>query len=186
MANSRRFSSEVNAGSMADIAFLLLIFFLVVSTIEEDVGINRKLPKWCETGDCWIDINPRNLFTIRLSGNNDLMVNNELLPLSDLKQTVKDFVDNNGDSSCGFCDGEQLSTSSDNPKAAVISILSSRESSYKYFIDVQDELVAAYFELRRDFGIKKFGKPLSKLTNSELKQLKEAYPFQVSEADLKQ
>lgn len=185
MANSRQRSSEVNAGSMADIAFLLLIFFLVTSTIEEDVGINRKLPKWCETGDCSIDINPRNLFTISLGKSNELMVNDELIELLSLKQKVKDFVDNNGDDTCTFCDGDQLSTSSDNPRAAIVSVLSSREANYERYIKVQDELVAAYYELRTDYVAKKFGKPLSKLNDSELKQVKEAYPYQVSEADLK-
>jgi biopolymer transport protein ExbD len=185
MANSRRQSSKVNAGSMADIAFLLLIFFLVVSTIEEDVGINRKLPKWCETGDCNIETNPRNLFTINLSKNNELLVNDALLPLTSLKQKVKDFVDNNGDQSCAYCNGKQLASSSDNPSAAIISILSSREANYEDFIKVQDELVEAYSELRTDYIRKKFGKPISKLNSDELKLIKEAYPFQVSEADLK-
>jgi len=185
MANLRRPSSEVNAGSMADIAFLLLIFFLVVSTIDEDYGINRKLPKWCETGDCSQKINERNVFTVKLGKDNELMVNNELLPLSSLREKVRDFVDNNGDKSCSHCNGKQLSTSSDNPKAAIISILSSREANYQSFVNLQDELVAAYFDLRMDYAKKTFGKPISKLSKEQLKLVKEAYPFQVSEADLK-
>ena len=185
MANSRRHLSEINAGSMADIAFLLLIFFLVVSTINEDVGIKGKLPKLCETGDCSIDINPRNLFTIKLGNNNELMINDELQPISSLKQKIMDFVDNNGDKRCDFCSGNQLNDSSDNPKVAIISILSSREANYNSYIKVQNELIAAYFELRKEYVRKTFRKPMSKLNSDELKQVKEAYPFRVSEADLK-
>ncbi len=185
MANSRRQSSEINAGSMADIAFLLLIFFLVVSTMEKDVGINRKLPKWCPAGNCSIDIHARNLLTIELNAANKLLVNQELIPLEKLKEKVISFVDNNGDSSCTFCNGNQIQTASDNPKTAVISILNSRETNYQWFIKVQDELVSAYFDLRKTYVEKMFNKPLSELTDDELKQAKEAYPFQVSEAELK-
>lgn len=186
MANSRRQSSEVNAGSMADIAFLLLIFFLVVSTINEDYGIDRKLPKWCESGDCSNEFNERNVLPIKLNNNNELLVSNQIIALPDLKQKVMNFVDNNGDNTCEYCKGEQLDTSSDNPTAAVISILSSREASYDSYIKVQEELIEAYLELRTAYAKSKFDVPLSKLSKDKLKQVKEAYPFQVSEADLKQ
>lgn len=185
MVNSRRQSSEINAGSMADIAFLLLIFFLVVSTMEKDVGINRKLPKWCPTNNCSIDLHARNLLTIELNAKNELLVNKEFISLNELKEKVISFVDNNGDATCTFCNGSQIPTASDNPKTAVISILSSRETNYQWFINVQDELVSAYFDLRKTYVEKKFNKPLSELTDDQLKQAKEAYPFQVSEAELK-
>lgn len=185
MATSRRRSSKINAGSMADIAFLLLIFFLVVSTIEDDVGINRKLPKLCETDDCSIDIDPRNLFTIELNGKNELLINKQLHPVSSLQQRVMDFIDNNGSQSCHYCNGLQAGDSSDNPGSAVISILSSREADYEAFIKVQDELAKAYFALRQRYASSVFNKPVSKLTEEELRQVKEAYPFQISEAELK-
>jgi len=185
MANSRRRSSDINAGSMADIAFLLLIFFLVVSTMEKDVGINRKLPKLCPTNDCSMDINERNLLTIKLNNKNELLVNDDPFLVSNLKQRVMTFVNNNGDSSCTYCNGKQLENASDNPKKAVISILSSRKTSYERFIEVQDELVTAYYEMRKNFVTDKFNKSLSELTSDELKQAKDAYPFQVSEAELK-
>ncbi len=185
MANSRRRSSEINAGSMADIAFLLLIFFLVVSTMEKDVGFNRKLSKMCPTNDCSMVINKRNLLTIKLNENNELLVNDNLLALEDLREKVKEFVDNNGDKSCAFCKGNGLVSSSDNPQEAIISVLSSRETSYEWFIHVQDELVSAYFDLRKEFVKTTFNKPLSELTDDELKQVKNAYPFQVSETEPK-
>jgi len=113
MANSRQRFREINAGSMADIAFLLLIFFLVVSTMENNVGMNRKLAKLCPTNDCSIDIHARNLLTIKLNNKNELLVNNELLPLTSLKEKVTSFLDNNGDQTCSFCNGKQLDNASD-------------------------------------------------------------------------
>ena len=113
------------------------------------------------------------------------MVNNDLMALSALKNRVKAFIDNNGDNSCDYCSGKRIEDASDNPKSAVISILISRESSYEWFIKVQDELIAAYFELRKDFVNRTFGKPWQELTESELKLAKEAYPFQISEAELR-
>lgn len=184
MAHSRRSSSEINAGSMADIAFLLLIFFLVVSTMQNDVGINRKLPKECKTADCSADIHERNLFSIKLNDTNELMVNNEVLSISQLKEKVKAFVDNNGLNACSYCNGKQITTASDHPTKAVISILSARNASYENYVAVQDELVAAYYDLRLAYIKKQYGKPISKLTTEELKDVKDAYPFLISEAEL--
>ena len=106
------------------------------------------------------------------------------MALKDLKAVVEEFVDNNGKKNCSYCNGKQLSTSSDNPKKAVISLLSSRNATYEHYIAVQDELVAAYYNLRLQYVNKTFQKPISKLTPNQLKEAKEAYPFLISEADL--
>jgi len=184
MAHSRRPSGEVNAGSMADIAFLLLIFFLVVSTIDKDVGIYRKLPKKCLTNDCISEIHSRNLLTIKLNEKNEILINDKLASINDLKQRVIDFLDNNGDSSCKYCNGKQLTTASDNPKKAVISILTTRETNYQWFISIQDELVKAYFDLRLTYANKRYNKPISELNDKQLLEIKNTYPFQISEAEL--
>ena len=152
---ARRKSPEVNAGSMADIAFLLLIFFLVTTTIETDSGINRKLPPMEEQIDPPI-IRQKNIFTVVVNKNNQLLVEEELTDLKDLRNLAVEFLDNGGGSgeeACDYCQGNKDPRSSDNPDKAIISLKNDRETEYKVYIAVQNELVAAYNVLRnREFS----------------------------------
>ena len=152
---ARRKSPEVNAGSMADIAFLLLIFFLVSTTIETDSGINRKLPPMEEQIDPPI-IRQKNIFTVVVNKNNQLLVEEELTDIKDLRNLAVDFLDNGGGSgeeACDYCQGNRDPRSSDNPDKAIISLKNDRETEYKVYIAVQNELVAAYNVLRnREFA----------------------------------
>jgi biopolymer transport protein ExbD len=177
--------SGVNAGSMADIAFLLLIFFLVTTTFPEDQGIKSALPRPCPEGvDCSAELNQKNIFTIRLNQNNELMANNELIAIDELRNSVKAFIDNNGDQSCAYCHGTEDNSSSDNPLKAVIAIHTDRQASYDDYIGVQNELVGAYYELRKELCKTMFQKNIDQLTDEELTTLKESYPFRISEAQL--
>ena len=144
---AKRSAPEVNAGSMADIAFLLLIFFLVTTTIEKDSGLNRKLPPMEEDVDPPI-IKQRNIFTVLLNGKDQLLVEEELMEIKDLRAAAIEFLDNNGDGTCTYCKGPKNSSSSDNPEKAIISLKNDRETSYAAYISVQNELVAAYNVLR--------------------------------------
>ena len=144
---AKRSAPEVNAGSMADIAFLLLIFFLVTTTIEKDSGINRKLPPMEESEEDVI-IKQKNIFTVLLNGKDQLLVEEELMELKDLRKAAVEFLDNGGDGSCDYCRGRKDPKSSDNPDKAIISLKNERETSYAAYISVQNELVAAYNELR--------------------------------------
>lgn len=144
---AKRSAPEVNAGSMADIAFLLLIFFLVTTTIEKDSGLNRKLPPMEEDVDPPI-IKQRNIFTVLLNGKDQLLVEEELMEIKDLRAAAIEFLDNNGDGTCTYCKGPKNSSSSDNPEKAIISLKNDRETSYATYISVQNELVAAYNVLR--------------------------------------
>ena len=152
---ARRKSPEVNAGSMADIAFLLLIFFLVTTTIETDSGINRKLPPMEEQIDPPIN-RQKNIFTVVVNKNNQLLVEEELTDIKDLRNLAVDFLDNGGGSgeeACDYCQGNRDPRSSDNPDKAIISLKNDRETEYKVYIAVQNELVAAYNVLRnREFA----------------------------------
>ena len=152
---ARRKSPEVNAGSMADIAFLLLIFFLVTTTIETDSGINRKLPPMEEQIDPPI-IRQKNIFTVVVNKNNQLLVEEELTDIKNLRNLAVDFLDNGGGSgeeACDYCQGNRDPRSSDNPDKAIISLKNDRETEYKVYIAVQNELVAAYNVLRnREFA----------------------------------
>ncbi len=147
---AKRAAPEVNAGSMADIAFLLLIFFLVTTTIETDSGISRKLPPTDEIVDPPI-IKERNIFTVVVNKDNRLFVEEEVMELDDLRQAAIAFLDNGGgegEEACDYCQGKRDKSSSDNPEKAIISLKNDRETSYKVYIAVQNELVAAYNDLR--------------------------------------
>jgi len=144
---AKRAAPEVNAGSMADIAFLLLIFFLVTTTIETDTGINRKLPP-IEDNEEDVIIKQKNIFTVLLNGKDQLLVEDELMELKDIRKAAVEFLDNGGDGTCNYCRGRKDPGSSDNPDKAIISLKNERETSYKMYISVQNELVAAYNELR--------------------------------------
>ena len=181
-----KFRPEINTGSMADIAFLLLIFFLVTATISTDEGINRVLPKDCPPEiDCSTPIKDRNILRVMINNKGDIMVENELISLETLKDIAKDFLDNNGDGSCTYCNGKSSLTSSESPKKAVISLQNAKQTSYKQYIAVQNELTKAYYELRNAYTINVIHKSVDNLNKDELKQVRDAYPFILSEAEIK-
>jgi biopolymer transport protein TolR len=148
----RKGAPEVNAGSMADIAFLLLIFFLVTTTIETDAGLDRMLPP-IEPPDTDVVIKQKNIFTVNINKNGQLLVEEQLMSLEGLKEAAMDFLDNGGAPSgspeyCNYCKGSRDASSSDNPQKAIISLKNDRETKYSTYITVQNELVGAYNELR--------------------------------------
>ena len=165
---ARRSSPEVNAGSMADIAFLLLIFFLVTTTIETDSGISRKLPPMEEIEEDVI-IKQKNIFTVLLNGKDQLLVEDELMDITDLKQAAIEFLDNGGglgEDACSYCKGKRDTKSSDNPDKAIISLKSESETSYAMYISVQSELVAAYTHLRNLRAQELYGETYSQMMES--------------------
>jgi hypothetical protein len=201
---AKRSAPEVNAGSMADIAFLLLIFFLVTTTIETDSGLNRKLPPMEDQVDPPI-IREKNIFTVVVNKNDQLLVEEELTEIKDLRSLAVSFLDNGGgvgDESCDYCQGERDESSSDNPDKAIISLKNNRETSYKVYIAIQNELVAAYNELRnREFlrlypsvnlnfvdAQKKYDDPRTSVDDSEdlkpkIDVVKNMFPQKLSEAE---
>ncbi|WP_341214838.1 biopolymer transporter ExbD [uncultured Wocania sp.] len=150
---AKRAAPEVNAGSMADIAFLLLIFFLVTTTIPKDSGINRKLPPIDDSEVEPPIIKQKNIFTVLLNKNDQLLVEDEPMQIKDLRQAAVEFLDNGGGTdnngnTCDYCQGKKDPNSSDHPDKAIISLKNDRETSYAAYIAVQNELVAAYNILR--------------------------------------
>ena len=150
---AKRAAPEVNAGSMADIAFLLLIFFLVTTTIEKDKGLLRSLPPIDDSEVEPPIIKQKNLFTVLINRNNQLLVEDEQMELKDLRQAAIEFLDNGGGTNaegerCDYCKGERDESSSDHPDKAIISMKHDRETTYEKYMDVQNELVAAYNILR--------------------------------------
>lgn len=156
---ARRSSPEINAGSMADIAFLLLIFFLVTTTMETDRGISRKLPPMDDQQDP-PNIRQKNIFIVLVNNNNELLVEDEPMQLGELRQAAIDFLDNGGgvgEEACDYCQGARDATSSDNPEKAIISLGTDRRTDYSTYISVQNELVAAYNVLRNREAQRLFG-----------------------------
>jgi biopolymer transport protein ExbD len=192
---AKRAAPEVNAGSMADIAFLLLIFFLVTTTIETDSGINRKLPPLEESEEDVI-IKQKNIFTVLVNGKDQFLVEDELMELKDIRKAAREFLDNGGDGTCTYCKGKKDPSSSDNPDKAIISLKNERETTYKTYIAVQNELVAAYSELRNIRATALYGKSFTEMeanlndvnwpgSKSKLKEqlevIKVEYPQKLSE-----
>ena len=150
---AKRSAPEVNAGSMADIAFLLLIFFLVTTTVEKDKGILRSLPQIQPPNETPVVIKQKNLFTVLLNKNDDLLVEDNRMKVKDLRKAAIEFLDNGGSTDaegnkCDYCQGKKDPESSDHPDKAIITLQHDRETSYGKYIEVQNELVAAYSFLR--------------------------------------
>jgi biopolymer transport protein ExbD len=158
---------EVNAGSMADIAFLLLIFFLVTTTIETDAGLDRMLPP-IEPPEEDVVIKQKNIFTVNINKNGQLLVEEELTDLKNLRSKAVAFLDNGGAPQgtpefCNYCKGKRDPDSSDNPKKAIISVKNDRETKYATYITVQNELVGAYNELRNREAQRLYGRDFTEM-----------------------
>lgn len=206
---AKRAAPEVNAGSMADIAFLLLIFFLVTTTIEKDKGLLRSLPPIDDSEVEPPIIKQKNLFTVLINRRNQLLVEDEQMELKDLRQAAIEFLDNGGGQnaegqSCDYCQGKRSTSSSDHPDKAIISMKHDRETSYEKYIEVQNELVAAYNHLREREAArlyKKFYPNEDKVyaamlaekeknqfkkdeeLNARIETIKKLYPLKLSEAE---
>ena len=188
MARNKRAIPEINAGSMADIAFLLLIFYLVTTTMDTDKGINRKLPPIeDELVQDPPPIKERNIFTVLVNSNDQLLVEDEYLEINELRAKAMEFIDNNGDGSCEYCKGYSVSSSSDNPVKAVISLQNDRGTSYGMYVKVQNELVAAYEDLRERYAEDEYGRSYRGMDPEEdkeiIKEIKNAYQQKISEAE---
>ena len=169
-----RMTNEINAGSMADIAFLLLIFFLVTTTIVEDKGITVKLPPWSEDEPDITKLKKRNVYSVLVNAQNQLLVRGELMDIEDLKDNAKEFIANP-------LKREDLA---EKPTKAIISLKNDRGTEYKTYLEVYNELKAAYNELWDELCQRKYGIPYSEdLPRAYRKAIKEEIPFVLSEAE---
>lgn len=184
---ARRATQEINAGSMADIAFLLLIFFLVTTTMDVDTGISRKLPPPLRGDEEPPDINERNIFTVLVNSRDKLLVEGKPGDIRFLKERAKEFMSNPQN----LEDLPEMVTK-DIPglgnvrvaKSAVISLKNDRGTSYKMYIAVQNELAAAIDELRDELSQEKFGKKYTELiSEDQIEAIQKAIPVPISEAE---
>lgn len=190
MAKKREIQ-EINASSMADISFLLLIFFLVTTSMATDKGLMRRLPAPVpeeEKKEEEVEINERNMMMILINSNDQLMVNNELMDVRDLKEKAKEFIANpNNSEILPAKKVENIPFFGDIAitKDHVISLQNDRGTSYQAYINVQNELVAAYNELQNDLAKNKFGAAFEDLDDDRKKAIQKVYPQRISEAEPK-
>ncbi|HET8886347.1 MAG TPA: biopolymer transporter ExbD [Salinimicrobium sp.] len=197
---ARRSAPEVNAGSMADIAFLLLIFFLVTTKISTDSGINSKLPQWQPEDVPPPKIKQKNIFTVIIDNNGQLLVEDELMELENLRESAIAFLDN-GAEGCDYCQGTGDPNSSDNPEKAIISLQNDRKTSYGDYIAVMNELVGAYNTLRNREAERMYGQSFVEMEKNfydgtypgnkakleeRIEIIRNMYPQKLSEAEPKE
>ena len=198
MSLSRNQAPGVNAGSMADIAFLLLIFFLVTTTLETDQGISRVLPS--SESSPPTPKAERNILRISINGQNAIMVEDQVVQTSQITPLVISFLDNGGDGQCPYCKGNGLPSSSDSPVKAIVALASSPQAKYSDYIAIQDALSIAYGRLRDREGLRLYQETYSsmkdrwasaevslaekqQLTN-KLNQIQKLFPQQIVESEL--
>jgi biopolymer transport protein ExbD len=182
---------QINASSMADISFLLLIFFLVTTSMDVNQGLARRLPapippdqKIEDT-----DINKRNLLVVKINSANQLMVQGQEIDIKQLRTKAKEFISNVDDNPYLpklFEDdfGAPIGTVK-YTKEHVISVQNDVDTQYQAYLNVQNELVAAYNELRDDLSKRKFGRLYANLTDEQQVAIRAYYPQKISEAEPK-
>ncbi len=182
---------EYNASSLADIAFMLLIFFLVTTTMDVDSGLERRLPQWVDPEDIedTPPIKERNVFVVLVDRNNRLMVEGELTRVEDLKDKAKEFLTNpTNDENLPEKEVKEIPYFGPYEvltKSAVISLQNDVGTTYGRYIAVQNELIAAINELREDLSQRKFGKSYDDLNSDQQDAVKKIYPQKISEAEPK-
>ncbi|MDR0573615.1 MAG: biopolymer transporter ExbD [Tannerella sp.] len=188
MSKKKKKVPGINGSSSADIAFMLLLFFLLTTSMDTDQGLPRLLPRPPENKEKPddIEVNKRNLLTVMVSSDNRIMCSGEEVSLAQLKEKAKEFIDNPANSESlpekkavdlPFF-GTQMITD-----GHLISLQCDRGTKYQTYIDVQNELAAAYNELREVISKKQFGIKFSELGEEERKAVVKYYPQRISEAE---
>lgn len=200
MARNKRKLEEINAGSMADIAFLLLVFFLVTTTMDTSWGLARKLPPPLdENMPDPPPIKDRNVFVVLANANDQLLVEGELMRIDQLREAAKEFIANprRKEDLPEFKEVDVPLFGRIPVSKQVISLQNDNGTSYDLYIQVQNELAAAYSELRNELGQREFGMSYDEIEerakNEEggekykqmLDAIREVYPQRISEAEPK-
>lgn len=180
---------EVNASSTADIAFLLLIFFLMTTTMNVDTGLTRMLPPMPDPNQKQedVEVKRRNIFSVLINKSDKLLVRGEPMDIGMLKEKTKEFImnPNNDPNFSEFEEKEIPLLGMYKVSKGVVSLQNDRGTSYEMYMKVQNELVAAYNELRDELSTSVFGKPFRKLAKKEQESISKAIPLKISEAEPK-
>lgn len=189
MAGKRKLK-EINASSMADISFLLLIFFLVTTSMNVSTGLTRRLPPPLppDQQPQDIDINKRNIFVVKVNSLNQIMVQGEEMDIRQLKDKAKEFIKNEANDPklpVKYRVTVPLIGEVEITKEHVISVQNDVDTKYQAYIDVQNELVAAYNELREELSQSQFGKSFEELSVEQQEAVQAVFPQKISEAEPK-
>ena len=180
---------EINGGSMADISFLMLIFFLMVTTMDKEEGLSRRLPPLPAEDQKVEDqkVNRRNIIQVKINASDKLYAGNELMDVSQLKDKIKEFLTNPYDDPNLPEKEEKFVEGYGNYMVSkgVISLQNDRGTTYSKYIEVQNELIKAVNELRDDFSIRNYGKAYAKLDSDRQGIVRNAIPQNISEAEPK-
>ena len=195
MPIDKRKVQEINAGSMADIAFLLLIFFLVATTMNVDTGIARNLPPMPPEDQKVEDmkVKIRNLLPVLVNGRGDIFVGRageqEYVDIHQLKDRAKDFLLNvMDDPNLPEKEVEEFELPDGSKwvypvSEGVVSLQTTRDTGYQSYIMVQNELTRAFNEVRDEVAMKKFGAKFSELSEDQRNAVSKAVPLKISEAE---
>lgn len=187
---SKKKVPEINSSSTADIAFLLLVFFLMTTTMAVNKGLSRRLPPPVPADQKTEDlkVKERNVFVVLINSENQLLVQNEYMNVANLKDKAKEFILNAKDDpnlpEKSPIDVEFFGTVMVT-KDHVISLQNDRGTSYSKYIEVQNELVAAYNELRNDLAQQKWAMSYDELNEDQQKAIQKILPQKISEAEPK-
>ncbi|MDX8338545.1 biopolymer transporter ExbD [Draconibacterium sp. IB214405] len=181
---------EIPAASLADIAFMLLIFFLVTTTMDVDSGLRRKLPQWVDPAELEEqnnEINERNIFVVLVNKNNDLLVEGDYEQIENLRDRAKEFMANpyNAENLPEKEPVELPYFGQVMVTKGVISLRNDLDTQYGVYLAVQNELVAAINELRDELAKQEFGKAYEDLDSDKQDAIKKIYPLKISEAEPK-
>ena len=195
MGKGKRKVPGLNQSSTADISFILLIFFLVTTSMDVDSGLARRLPEWDPNAiDQEMTIKERNIMTVQVNKNNEIHVKNgvinRVIDISELKDIAKEFIanpDNNPSlpviEEYNIEDYGVVYTTIKH----VISLQTDRTTNYEIYFQVQHELSKAYTELRDAWAKQTFGKELAKCDEKTEQPVARAmYASKISEAEPKQ
>jgi biopolymer transport protein ExbD len=182
----------LNTSSTADISFMLLIFFLVTTSMDTDQGLARTLPKPPEDDQLnnEIKVKERNILNIRINKDNYVMIGDDYASLADVKERAKEFIKNE-DNRPNLPELKpkkikELGRTVMVTENHVISVQTDRGTDYGVYFAVQDALVSAYNELRDEFAYAEFGiKHYDQLSDDQKKAVREVYPQKISEAEPK-
>lgn len=179
----------LNTQSTADIAFLLLCYFLMTSTMDQQSGLQRRLPPMPDQNQKTEDtkVNKRNIIIVKINSSDRLFAGDQLLDVSQLKDKIKEFITNpNNDPNLPEREMKNIEGYGEYPVSkGVISLQNDRGTSYRAYIAVQNELVKAINEVRDDFCKQNYGKAYTFLTEDQQKIVREAIPQNISEAEPK-
>ena len=180
---------EINSSSTADIAFLLLCYFLMTTTMDQDMGLQRRLPPMPDKNQKVEDqkVNRRNIIVVKINSADRLLAGTEPMHVSQLKDKIKEFLTNPANDA-NLPEKEEIDIEGYGPcmvSKGVISLQNDRGTSYAKYIEVQNELVGAFNDLREEEAKAKFNKSFSELDEEQQDIIKEVIPQMISEAEPK-